>query len=455
MENQLHGKTGRDGRTFLAVSVMLGALLPMQSLGADDVASEPQYTLSRHGSGRATGYAATNKIVTLGQFTHASWLDSQTGRFLVRIRSLDHKTGKWSSTHTIGEAFDNHGGPELTVDSRGYLHVVYYPHHHPFRYRRSIRPNDPSEWTPETSFGRLCTYTAMAVLPDDTLVLICRERTKTRWVMNQYTKPADGEWEGPQTLLHGNEPSGYTRWQTALAMGGNGVTLHMSFMIYEGELFGEVGPGYAIGYLRSRDGGRHWERSDGQPVTLPATAATIELVAGARRRSAPANLRPGNIAVDPSGTPWIVYSRLDRQPFETWIARPSAGEGWQRTPVLPVIQERWPGRSVKTPGQIVFDRDGTMYLALTTVRADISVKQAYWGHESAEVALLVSRDFGRTLQVYPISPPDDKVSNWLPSLERPTRHVPIGVPSLMYTHGTKGSNNLETVSNDVLYGQIP
>lgn len=431
-----------DRRSFLATGIFLGGMAASRSNGADRQSAPPTFTLSTNGCGRATGYAQTNKIVTLDGRTHAAWLDSENGKFFVRIRSLDRKSGVWSAATTIGEAYDNHGGPALAADSRGYLHAVYYPHHHPFRYRRSLRPNDSTEWTPKTSFGERCTYSGMVVLPDDRLVLTCRERTDNRWVMNMYTKRVDREWEGPVTLLHGNAPSGYTRWQTALALGGGGSTIHMSFMIYEGsDLFGKVGPGYAIGYLRSRDGGRVWEQSDGTPVRLPATPATIEVVEGTRGQGGPANLRPGSIAVDSHDVPWLVYSRLDRQPFETWLARPGADGDWKKTPLLPAIQKRWPERSVKTPGEIVFDEKGRMYLAVTTVRANASVEPAYWGHQSAEIALLISEDGGRTLRVLPISSIDDQTPNWLPSLERPTRHVPIGTPSLMYTRGGRGSNN--------------
>mgnify|MGYP004240982553 CR=1 FL=1 len=64
------------------------------------------FLLSSNGCGRATAYAATNKIVTAGSKTHASWLDSEGGRFWVRIRTYDHTTKLWSPTYTIGEAYD-------------------------------------------------------------------------------------------------------------------------------------------------------------------------------------------------------------------------------------------------------------------------------------------------------------------------------------------------------------
>jgi hypothetical protein len=114
--------------------------------GASVVGSSALRVLSERGCGRATAYSEFNKIVAIGARTHVSWLDSENGKFLVKIQTLDRETGKWSAVYTVGQAYDNHGGPSLTCDSSGFLHIVYYPHHHPFRYRRSVRPNDASQW---------------------------------------------------------------------------------------------------------------------------------------------------------------------------------------------------------------------------------------------------------------------------------------------------------------------
>ncbi len=404
--------------------------------------------LSEYGCGRATAYSEFNKIVTVGTKTHVSWLDSKDGQFLVRIRTLDRATGQWSPTYTVGQAFDNHGGPSLTSDSSGYLHMVYYPHHHPFRYRRSLRPNDASQWTDEVSFGATCTYSSLICMPDDTLVLACRESSKQRWLLNVYEKPPGGTWRGPRTILHGHAPSGYTRWQAALALGSDNKTIHMSFMLYE-QAMKKVG--YAVGYLRSMDAAHTWQRSDGTPVALPATPQTIDIVAGATTADGPANYRPGNIAVDSNGVPWLIYCRMDRQPFETWIARPDGNARWHGIALLPSIQQKWPGRAVKTPGSIVFGRDGTMYVAVTTVDRSVEGDSAQWGHPSAEIALLASKDSGRTFEVFAVSSPDPSAPNWLPNLERPTGPNPVGVPVLVYTHGLRGTTNKEIMSNEVIW----
>ena len=285
-------------------------------------------------------------------------------------------------------------------------------------------------------------------MPDDSLVLTCRESTKQRWLLNVYEKPPGGSWRGPRTILHGQAQSGYTRWQAALALGSDNKTIHMSFMLYE-QAIRKVG--YAVGYLRSTDRAVSWQRSDGTPVALPATPETIDIVAGVATFDGPANFRPGNIAVDPNGVPWLIYCRMDRQPFETWIARPDPQTRWHNISLLAAIQRQWPDRAVKTPGSIVFGRDGTMYVVVTTVDKSVEDESAQWGHPSAEIALLISKDQGRTFEAFETSPPDPSVPNWLPNLERPTCPRSVDVPSLIYTHGLKGENNKETMSNHVVW----
>ena len=150
----------------------------------------------------------------------------------------------------------------------------------------------------------------------------------------------------------------------------------------------------------------------------------------------------------------MIYSRIDREPFEAWIARLTTEGKWQKIPLLPVIERKWKGRGVKTPGSIVFGRDGTMYVAVTTAKSGTGDKYAYWGHPSAEVTLLVSKDRGRTFSVFEVSSADDSVPNWLPSLERPTRSEPIKVPALIYTHGSRGKTNTVMMSNEVILCDI-
>ncbi len=142
----------RESLAALAGGMMALTVTRPSALARDKPNNRPAMLLSQHGSGRASAYAEANKIVTFQDRTHVAWLDSVADGFRIRIRTLDRPSNQWSRTYTIGEAYDNHGGPALTVDSKGFLHVVYYPHQHPFRYRKSKRPNDASEWEEEIGF---------------------------------------------------------------------------------------------------------------------------------------------------------------------------------------------------------------------------------------------------------------------------------------------------------------
>jgi len=434
---------------FFARILVVGLVILLGLVG--DVLGGAVKVLSVRGCGRATAYSEFNKIVSIGGKTHVSWLDSVGGKFQVRIATLDRATGKWSGVHTVGEAFDNHGGPSLTSDSSGYLHIVYYPHHHPFRYRRSVRPNDASEWGEEVQFGKKCTYSSLICTADDKLVLACRETATKQWALNVYEKAADGAWTGPRTIFHGNYPSGYTRWQAAMVLGRDGRTIHISFMVFERGA-GDIGS--AIGYLRSPDAGRTWERGDGTKVDLPARPGTIEIVDGSAKADGATNFRPGNIALDGEGVPWVIYSRLDRDPFEAWAARRTKGGKWEKIALLPVIQGKWKNRGVKMPGSIVFGKDGTMYVAAETVISGTGDELSFWGHPSTEVVLLVSKDKGKTFDLFEVSKPDGLAANWLPNLERPTGSEAIYVTSLIYTHGARGKTNKDIMSNEVIWCDV-
>lgn len=414
-------------------------------------AEDHLYLLSETGSGRATAYAETNKIVTIGNKTHAAWLDSVGEKFFIRIRTLDHETNTWSPVYTVGETYDNHGGPALTADSEGYLHIVYYPHHHPFRYRRSLQPNDASAWTPETQFGSKCTYPSMVCDKNGTLYLVCRESVDEKWKLNLYSKAKDGDWSGPIAIFEGNAGKGYVRFQASLALGKNGKSLHLAFMTYEREM-GEKG--YMIGYMESHDGGTTWQCRNGRTLLLPANPGTVEFVEMANPEISRVNMRMGSLAIDNMGKPWVMYSRLDQQPFETFLATVSENDEWIKMPLLPLIQKHFPNRGVQTPGSIAFTEDGSLYAVVTTVKAHSAYENSFWGDPSDEVVLLVSKDGGKLFDTYPVSTPDDSIPNWLPSLQRPTSPSSIQSPYLMFTQGFRGDNNQQIMANKVYWCDV-
>jgi len=191
-------------------------------------------TLSTDGCGRATAYSISNKIVTVGGTTHVSWLDSDDSGFKVRIRSLNNSTNVWSKAFDVGSASDNHGGPALAVDGKGFLHIVYGPHHGPMSYWKSVRPNDASEWQDEIRFGDRLTYPTLMVTPDNSLILVCRksyeDRNKPWCVVLHRKKPMD-KWSKETELMTGGR-RGYSQFHVSLAWGPKHGTLHLASRMY-------------------------------------------------------------------------------------------------------------------------------------------------------------------------------------------------------------------------------
>jgi len=350
--------------------------------------SESQHVvLSKRGCGRATGYAEANKIVTVDAKTHVAWLDSVAEGFRVRVRTLDRATGVWSPTYTVGRAADNHGGPALTVDSKGFLHVAYYPHHHPMRYRRSIRPNDASEWTEEVRVGKRCTYPTLVCDRDDTLYLTCRESAADAlWVANLYVKRPDAPWQGPRALLQA-ESRGYAHFMEALAWGSRGDTLHLACRIYDGQ----PRRGHTIGYLRTKNRGVTWTHWDGSPVALPATAQTVDIVS--QKREGPGvGLRAGALAVGPDDKPYVLCSSYDESPMEAWLAYPDDTGAWNQRPLRPELPDGFADWGLATPGGITFSEDGRLFVVLTLIKPPDLVDSTVWGHASSEIAAFISSD---------------------------------------------------------------
>lgn len=435
-------------RQFLkstAALTLLGAPRTIQAQTAEHT------LLSERGCGRATGYAEANKIVTLGDKTHAAWLDSDPDGFRVRVRTLDRKTGTWSETVTIDEAYDNHGGPALTADSEGYLHIAYYPHHHPMRYRKSVRPNDASEWMPVVEVGSRATYPTLVCGPDDTLYLSFRESSNDEpWRVDLYTKPKGSDaWQGPTRILVADE-GGYAHFMEAFAWDWNAGVLHLATRLYGGD----PPRGHTVGHMKSADQGKTWTKHDGTPIELPATSHSIDIVEQERDGSG-VGLRAGSIAVGPEGRPYILCATYDKLPLEAWVASPDKQNQWQRTRLRDFLPAEYAEWGASTPGGITYSENGTLYVAAQIAQPPGIKDTTIWGNPSTEIVLFESNDAGQTFAARIVTTPDATRPRWLPSMERHAGHHRVqGAPGLMYTDGGRGENNRELLANNVYWTQI-
>jgi hypothetical protein len=414
--------------------------------------SQQPFLLSDQGCGRATGYAEANKIVTHNDRTHVAWLDSPTEGFRVRVRTLDRTTGQWSPTYTVGRGHDNHGGPALTIDGDGFLHVVYFPHHHAMRYRKSKRPGDASEWESEVAFGERLTYSTLVCGKDNTLILTARRSFPDQpWHVELWKRPSGGGWQRESAILASRHP-GYAHFQESLAWGPDHRTLHLCCRFHEKTDSKGYGRLQTVAYLVSPDAGLSWRRRDGTAVRLSATADSAEVLAtgGVDQQR---TLRAGAIAVDPSGQPHLIYSVEQNGRSQLLIARPGVDENWQRIDLADSVPSPWSSWNLMAPAGITFTEGGEM-----VVTAQIQMPQqgeSTWGNPTNEVVAFRSRDGGRNFSFTLVSPPDRRRSHWLPNIERATGYHAVGDDlGVIYTGGSPGTKNTELLSNRVFLATL-
>jgi hypothetical protein len=431
-------------RDFLALTGagILSTALGGKLSGATPAASPAvgPDVLSHEGSGRATGYAEAPKIITAAGRTHVAWLDADAENFRVRVRTLAHDTGQWSPAYDIGAAHDNHGGPALTIDSRGYLHLVYFPHHRPFRYRRSLRPHDASAWGPEIQFGESLSYPVLLVAPDDTLILTARRYYEANDRPNEvelWRKPAAGDWERHGIIIRSRHLD-YAHFQESLAWGPDHRTIHLSCRIYETNPQNGAPPIETLGYLRSPDAGVTWQRLDGSPVALAATADTVEILAHGGAATG-RTLYAGALAVSPQGVPHLLHSIRETGVGRTYLATPHADRsGWLRRDLHEFLPAAWRDHDLVMVGAITFSASGRATIVATL--AKLAPGESDWGHPSTEIVRLWSDDGTRTFRSEVLTPTDPKQPHWLPNLERPTGHHAIPEePGIIYLAGDAGA----------------
>lgn len=442
----------RFGRMKAAVACCVGfwlLIVSAASLAGSEADPAARSILSREGSGRATAYADQTKVITIGAKTHVVWLDADETGFHVRGRTLYRDTGRWSEVVTIGEAQDNHGGPSLTVDSEDHLHVVYYPHHRPVRYRRSVRPNDLSEWSGETEFGEGLSYPMMICAPDDTLILTARRGyfdesgvyiDGQHMEQELWMKRPNGVWTRKSTLIRSRFPR-YAQFATSLAWGPDRKTIHLSSRMYETGLDAQAQPRTSVGYLVSADGGETWTSAKGRRISLPATAETMDIVAGGSERDG-RQFNVGPLAVSRAGLPHLVYTEKHEGRTTLYLATPAAG-GWARRNLMeafPAQIRDW-STDLGMGGGISFSDSGRMTVVTVVLNPSAEERGTLkeWGHPSTEVLRMWSDDNLITINTELLQPTNSREPHWLVNVERATGHnqVPLE-PGIIFTAGVAG-----------------
>jgi len=165
-----------------------------------------------------SGIPAT--VVSRGSKVHVAWAEATDPNenapgVPTYVATYNREKGKLGLPVLVGygaPANDVHNTPSITIDSRGYLHVLVGTHGRLFQYARSLRPNDAhSGWTQAAAIGEDLrqTYIGLVCGPDDTLHCVFRLwRSSTdpfpashHAVLAYQRKRAGKPWEPPRILI--------------------------------------------------------------------------------------------------------------------------------------------------------------------------------------------------------------------------------------------------------------
>ena len=312
-----------------------------------------------------------NHIVTHEGKTHVVWQDHTQDGYFNRVRTLDHATGTMSDPVILNEGVDNHARPILTIDHQGYLHVVLSGHGSPIGSRRSLRPNDASEWTEEEPAGA-GTYPILLCGLDDTLFLTMRSNVS--WNGTElFVRPPGGPWrEGTKPIKRTDEYEGYAAYTNGFALAPDG-TIHMVWDFFETRgTWEQYGLDQYVSYMCSRDGAATWEKADGTAIKAPARPEQMDVFA---RYNAPAGqVNPGSsiasggsIAVDSSGRPVVLYVSHMEMPGQIIMATPDSEGKWEQRSIE-VVEQAYPDlRPGSCSRSVTSSDDGTIYALLELI----------------------------------------------------------------------------------------
>ena len=233
-------------------------------------------------------------LFTAELYQYAAFYDAHSRMTLAQ---RDPAGWKVVATAHRGNVADAHNAIALAVDGDGFLHVAWDHHNSALTYARSLGPRsvvlgDPVPMTGDRE--KAVTYPAFLPLPGGDLLFLYRDGGSGRGdlVLNRYFV-ATRKWSTVQRTLISGE--GKRNAYVSAFVDAQG-TLHAAWVWRETP---DVSTNHDICYARSKDAGRTWTTSEGQPLELPIRASAAEYVLRIPEGSSLMN--PPSVTADEAG----------------------------------------------------------------------------------------------------------------------------------------------------------
>jgi hypothetical protein len=216
-------------------------------------------------------------------------------------RKLDSEIWEINKTQYQGNITDAHNTISIMVDGDGYLHMSWDHHNNPLRYCRSKTPGalDLTAKMPMTGKKESkVTYPEFYRLPNGNLLFMYRDGQSGNGnlMMNHYDVRTK-IWTQRQDAFINGEGEQNAYWQMCIDSIG---TIHISWVWRE---HGGVETNHDMGYAKSTDEGKTWQKSNGEKYRLPITASSAEYAARIPPRHELINTT--SMCADAKGRPYI------------------------------------------------------------------------------------------------------------------------------------------------------
>ncbi len=241
-----------------------------------------------------------NSVVSHGDSQYIAYY-SEDAFVVLAKRELGSKRWEIKKTQYKGNVRDGHNTISIMVDGDGYLHMSWDHHNHPLRYCRSKAPEtlDLTGKMPMTEKKESkITYPEFYRLPNGNLLFLYRDGQSGNGnlMMNHYDLRTKKWTQRQDAFIHG-EGKQNAYWQ--MCMDPKGI-IHISWVWRE---HGGVETNHDMGYAKSTDGGKTWQKSNGEKYCLPITASNAEYAA----RIPPGHelINTTSMCADTNGRPYI------------------------------------------------------------------------------------------------------------------------------------------------------
>ncbi|HEY1201166.1 MAG TPA: BNR repeat-containing protein [Niastella sp.] len=241
-----------------------------------------------------------NSLTSFKNTQYIAYYDSAQ-RLVIGQRKLGSSKWTLQTTQYSGKATDAHNTISIITDGEGYLHVSWDHHNNELRYARSVKPGSLQLTDKLPMTGKKeskVTYPEFYRLPNGNLLFLYRDGASGNGslMLNHYDVKTK-QWTQVQDGWINGEGQRSPYWQLAIDKFG---TIHMSWVWRESP---DVASNHDMGYARSKDGGRTWEKSTGEKYTLPITEATAEYALRIPQNSELINST--SMSTDNAGYPYI------------------------------------------------------------------------------------------------------------------------------------------------------